>query len=121
MANNLKIDKTTFLAMMEDLESYTKSNIEHINNLTKAFPNSNSANFMCEYSSNLFASVINLLSYLMNDKVDAPHLEHNWIEYFIYELDFGKENEKLKAYDKNGKEIKLSNASELYDYLKTRK
>jgi len=42
---------------------------------------------------------------------------HSWIDYFIWELDFGKKNKDLKATDKDGNNIPLSNASDLYNLL----
>jgi hypothetical protein len=46
----------------------------------------------------------------MNDLTDS------WIKYFLWELDFGKENYRLKV-TQDGKEIKMSSAGELYELL----
>lgn len=43
-------------------------------------------------------------------------LGYSWIEYYLWELNFGQENYRLKV-TSNGNEIKMSNASELYDFL----
>lgn len=53
---------------------------------------------------------------------DLQLCEHgqSWIEYFLLELNFGEENYRLKATE-NGNNIPMSNASELYDYLISRK
>jgi len=47
----------------------------------------------------------------MNDKSE-------WISYWLYELDCGKEAEKLKVTDKNGKTIPMKTISNLYDCIK---
>lgn len=40
-----------------------------------------------------------------------------WIEYFVCELDFGRDYVKGLVKDKNGNEIMLRNAEDLYDLL----
>jgi len=54
--------------------------------------------------------LLNKLRTIMND-------EDNWINYFVYELKFGKENDRLKAYDKNKVDIPMSTAEDLYNCL----
>ena len=39
----------------------------------------------------------------------------SWIEYYCFELDFGKENYRLKVYDKDKNEIPLATAEDLYN------
>jgi len=41
----------------------------------------------------------------------------SWIEYYCFELDFGKENYRLKVYDKDKNEIPLATAEDLYNIL----
>ena len=60
----------------------------------------------------LSTQLIKLLKDIFNDS----H-QDSWIEYFIEELNFGAKNVELKVRDKNGNNIPLSNASELYDFL----
>ena len=43
--------------------------------------------------------------------------ENNWIRYYIYELDCGTSWQKGMVLDKNGNDIPLSNASELYNFI----
>ena len=52
---------------------------------------------------------------LKNDLDDNG--EGSLIEYFIYELDFGKKWTKHSITEKDGKPVKMRNAGELYDYL----
>ena len=40
-----------------------------------------------------------------------------WIEYYLYELDFGEEWCEGKVTDKNGNDIPLKTAENLYDIL----
>jgi hypothetical protein len=55
-------------------------------------------------------ALIKLLEIEMNDLTDS------WIKYFLWELDFGKENYRLKV-TQDGKEIKKGSAGELYELL----
>ena len=55
----------------------------------------------------------------MNDLQLCEHGQ-SWIEYFLWELNFGEENYRLKVYDENKKEIPMSTAAELYDFLNNR-
>jgi len=50
-------------------------------------------------------------------KEDFGDQEESWIEYFIYDLDFGKKWTKNSVKDKNGNFIKMRTANELYDFL----
>lgn len=51
----------------------------------------------------------------MNDTKNCE-MGQSWIEYFCWTLDFGQENYRLKVTD-NGKNIPMSNAGELWDFL----
>lgn len=79
--------------------------------LKSVFPNAFKANLM--YENHLVMNqIVKLLQVAFND-----NHEHSWIEYFLWELNFGEENYRLKATDKDGKNIPLSTAGELYDLL----
>lgn len=68
-------------------------------------------------SKNIFIinSLIHILQYNMSDlEVDESGM--GWIEYFCFELDFGKNSNRLKV-TKNGVKIPMSNAAELYNFL----
>ena len=41
----------------------------------------------------------------------------NDIDYFIYEIDFGKKWPEYSAYDEHGAPIPMRTPEELYDYL----
>ena len=56
--------------------------------------------------------VVDLLGYMFNDR--------NTISWWLYELDYGRKYKKGCFTDENGKEIDISTASYLYNYLFTR-
>jgi len=41
----------------------------------------------------------------------------SWTDYFIYELDYGRKNDDLKAYNADGSEIPLATSADLYRFL----
>lgn len=53
------------------------------------------------------------LLHIMFEKADRD----NWIEYFCFELDFGKKWEVGCVRQKDGTDIKLETPEDLYDYL----
>lgn len=61
-----------------------------------------------EYESN----VISLLKHVMD--ID---IENDWIEYFIYDLEFGNKFKLGSVVEADGKAIDLSTPEALYDYL----
>lgn len=56
------------------------------------------------------STVVFLLRKLLKDEVED-------IDYFIYELDYGRKYESGMITDKNGADINFSTAEKLYDYL----
>ena len=44
----------------------------------------------------------------------------SWIEYYIWELDFGKEYKEGSCTNADGSNIDISNAGKLYDFLMTK-
>ena len=56
------------------------------------------------------STVVFLLRKLLNDAVEN-------IDYFIYELDYGRKYESGMITDENEKDIDFSTAEKLYDYL----
>ena len=57
-----------------------------------------------------WTDILSLLEFIFNDKEE-------WISYWIYELDWGKEYEDGSILNKNGSVIKLETEKELYDFL----
>lgn len=60
----------------------------------------------CQYEYNF----LKLLKTVMDDESD-------WISYFAYDLEWGKEYHQGDIVDENGNEIKLQTAEDLYDLL----
>jgi len=59
----------------------------------------------------LSTQIINLLVACMNDN-------GQWIEYFIYDLDYGKEYHEGSVMQKDKTPIDISTEEKLYDFLK---
>lgn len=55
-------------------------------------------------------NIIELLAMLTNDK-------NEWIDYWIYELDFGKRADELKCTDGNGNKIPMNTIEDLWAVL----
>jgi len=108
------LKKQTFVEAINAIDKLHKKNMDFAEKISKCFPNSRSTDFL---SDNDFVTnaLITILQELFNDKN-----AHSWIEYFLWELDFGRENWRLKATDENKKEIPLSNAGQLFDFLNNR-
>lgn len=60
-------------------------------------------------------TVISLLSHLVNPT--RPDLAKEDLEYFAYEIDFGREFEVGSITDGNGNNIDFSSAEKLYEYF----
>lgn len=105
------MEKQTFIDCINALEKQTRQDIANSELLAKVFKDSHSANLLPDnhYLTNI---LIRILQEEFKDKT-----AHSWIEYYCYELDFGRENWRLKAYDKNKKEIPLSDPEQLYNLL----
>jgi len=112
-----KLPNTPVLAMTEKLFCEIMDSIEkqarHDRKCSDAFeiilPESN----MCYYDNEFLNNqLIKIIQIAMRDEG-----KESWIGYYIYELDFGKKYRKGCATNKDGSEIKLGNAKELYEYL----
>ena len=111
------MDKQLFIEAIEAIQKQVKLDIEVSKHLGKAFPNAFEDNLLPDnhYLQNVLLKVLQIE---MNDLQLCEH-GYSWIEYFLWELNFGEENYRLKV-TQNGKEIKMSNAAELYDLLNNR-
>ena len=105
------MEKQTFIDCINALDKQYSQDKENANLLSKVFKDSRSANLFPDnhYITNI---LIRILQEEFNDKS-----AHSWIEYYCYELDFGRENWRLKAHDENKKEIPLSTPEQLYNLL----
>lgn len=104
-----------FISSIEALEKQMKYDIELSERLGKVYENAFEANLM--YNNEILSeALLNILKEEMNDK-EKDKYGYGWINWFCYETNFGKENFRIKAYDKNKEEIKMENAGDLYDFL----
>jgi len=107
------MNKKLFVRAIKSIEKQIKYDVSVAETLAKIFPNSYSINLIYDNS-----IVQNILIEILKDSVGD---NNNWIEYFCWELDFGKENYRLKVTDENNKEIPMSNASELWNFFEKNK
>jgi len=91
-----------------------KKQLEHDNNFVesmhKAFPDTFDGNLLYN-NSFLVDQILEILKTQLNDNGD-------WIEYFIYELDFGKKYKPGCATNADGSHIDISTAGKLYEFLR---
>lgn len=107
----MPFSKELFVETIEKIKQQYEHDLQCSEKLKDIFPNAFTANLM--YENHLIMNqLIKLLQVQFNDEN-----EHSWIEYFMWELDFGVKNVKFKARDKDGNNIPLSNSEELYDFL----
>lgn len=106
------MNKELFIETIEKIKEQHLHDVKCSNLIGQVFSNGFQANLMYE-NHLLMNQVLKILQVQMNDE----NAHHSWIEYFLWELDFGKKNNKLKAYRQDKTEIDLSDAGKLYDYL----
>ena len=111
------MEKELFVQSINAIEDQIKYDISVSEHLGKAFPESFTANLLPK-NDYLQNALLKVLQFAMNDTALCP-MGQSWIEYFCWELDFGQENYRLKVTD-NGKNIPMSNAGELWDFLNSR-
>lgn len=99
-------NRKKFITMIGELRMLKEAE----NNLNKAFKI-----FEPDFSYISFGRyetlVVQALEYAFDDK-------DSWISYFIYDLEFGKKWHKGCVTEKNGKDIPLKNANDLYNLIK---
>ena len=100
-----------FIKAINALEDQIKYDISVSEKLAGVFPNAHAVNLLPDNH-----ILHNMLVEVLKDAMNDNHKD-SLIEYYMYELDFGKENYRLKVYGKNKKEIPMSNVNELYDAL----
>lgn len=112
------MNKELFIEAIEAIQKQLQLDIEVAKHLGKAFPDAFEANLLPK-NHFLQNALLHVLQVEMND-LQLCEYGQSWIEYFIWELNFGKENYRLKVTD-NGRNVPMSNAAELYDFLINRK
>ena len=62
------------------------------------------------YTMNATTSIVSLLEKIMQDE------KNEWISYWLWELNFGRENHRLKV-TMDGKEVPMTTIEDLYNVL----
>lgn len=114
LKNTNKMKKELFIETMAAIKNQYSQDYKTARHLSKAFPNTNRENLLPE-NHFLYNALIKVLQHEMNDTA-LQSTGTSWIEYFINVLDFGRKNDKYKI-SRNGQNIPLSNAGELYELL----
>lgn len=100
--------KDLFIEAIEAIRLQHLRGIEVMEASAVIYPNAFEANLLPV--KNLSEEIlIKILETELND-------DGKWIQYYIYELDFGDKGKKQASY-KNGRRIPLACAEELYDFL----
>lgn len=107
----MPFSRELFIETIEKIRQQYAHDIMCSNKLKDVFPNAFTPNLMYE-NYLIMNQLVKLLQVSFNDE----H-EHSWIEYFMWELDFGEKNNQLSAYRADKSKIDLSDAGKLYDYL----
>lgn len=121
MKPNIKLDKDTFIKLMTFLKTWVRmaeiksQRVADILWTKDMFATKNDLAYNFEY---LFSDpesrdiLTNIIAEAMNDT------ENEWINYYIYELDWGEKNNELKVYEADGvTEIPLRTLEDLYNIL----
>lgn len=122
---NVRLDKDLFIKLMTFLKTWIKmaemksNKVADILWTQDMFCGKSDFAFNFEY---LFCDpesrdvLCDIIIEAMNDT------ETDWINYYIYELDWGEKNDELKVYEEDGKtEIPLKTLDDLYNILTTKR
>jgi len=111
----MEISKLKNRELFSEIMELIKKQIEIDRKCNDAFSILLPNDYVSGYDNNIvFKALMKLLETIYDDS------ETKWIDYFLWELDFGKENDRLKVYDKNKKEIPLTTIDDLYNMLTTK-
>lgn len=100
--------KELFITTLNSIKKQIEIDKKNSSMLQEMFPDDS---IYCGYNnSELFNSLNLILKEQMKDDDD-------WIDYFMYELDFGKKYRKGMVKESDGTIIDLSNAERLYEFL----
>ena len=101
--------KELFIATINSIQKQIEIDRKNSSMLQEMFPDDS---IYCGYNnSELFNALNKILKESMKD-------EYDWIDYFMYELDFGEKYYDGCVLDKDKSIINLSTAENLYEFLK---
>ena len=105
------ISKELFIETIKSIQKQHEYDVKCAKLINEVYSDAFHANL--QYKNHYLSNqLVKILQEFLNDDI-----EESWIEYFIWDLDFGKNNDRLKAHRADGSEIPLSTAGELYDFL----
>ena len=105
------MNKELFVETIEKLRDQYDYDSACAETLAKVYKEAYSANLLYD-NHRLTNQIIKILQIQMKDEN-----KNSWIEFFMWELDFGRKNAGSSAWRKDGSVIDLSDAGKLYDYL----
>jgi len=98
-----------FVDSIKAIEKQQKHDYKFCDDLGKAFPDAFEANLLYNNSATVNA-LFKILEVENNDN-------DSWIQYFCYELDFGKKYKDGHVVSETNENIDLSNSTKLYEFL----
>ena len=105
---NMILSKEIFTEVMNSIEKQYNHDMKCAEAFSILLPN----DYTSVYDNSvLYESILNLL-----DIIFKQDKKGSWIEYYIYELEFGKKY-KEGCVKSEGKNIDLSDSGKLYDFL----
>ena len=105
--------QATFERLLVALEAQAEKDCRNSKLMQQIFPE---ACGMLYDNALLHEAIVEAIKREMDDtETDAEG--SGWTDYFIYELDYGRKNDDLKAYNADGSEIPLATAADLYRFL----
>ena len=108
----LVMTRELFVETMEQLRLQEEHDNRCIDAMHVVYPDADIVLYKNDW---IYDQLLKLVKLAMGDV--AEDNEMSWIEYFIYELEFGKKYAAGKVLGKEGEEIDLGDAGKLYDFL----
>jgi len=102
----MRIEKDEFLRAIRAIKEQLEVDKKNLS----AFQTLLSNDYVTGVKNVLYKCVIELLEQLTNDT-------EGWINYFIYDLEFGELSYRLRSFYKNKEDIPLSKVEDLWDLL----
>lgn len=111
--------KELFIKSIEAIEKQYRYDEMVAKKLGEVYTSAFDANLLYD-NHHLSNALMEILQVQMEDTT-LCEFGQSWIEYFCWELDFGRKNDKMKATNADVSNIPLSNAGELWDFLENEK
>ena len=107
------MEKEDFCRIVDAIQTLTDKRIEMAEKLSEVFTNASSASLLVDVDEEFTSTIIEYLKKEMNDRC-------GWIEHYLWELDFGRENYRSPVRDVDNETIiPLATSEDLYNLLTT--